>query len=67
MANRGVAGDLSKAKELRGLAKSIVDREAKERILDASARLEKQAAKKASRIGRKLKMRKGSGNARLVK
>lgn len=60
MANHGVTGDLRKARELRALAKSVVDNEAKKKILAASARLENQAARKAARIGHKPRMRKGT-------
>lgn len=47
-----VGSDIRKAKEMRANAKSVQDPDAKEKFLQAAARLEKRAGKNASRIGR---------------
>lgn len=47
-----VGSDLRKAKEMRQNAKSVVDADAKEKFLQAAARLEKRAGKNASKVGR---------------
>ena len=47
-----VNSDLRKAKEMRSNAKTVVDADAKEKFLQAAARLEKRAGKNASKIGR---------------
>lgn len=47
-----VNSDLRKAKEMRTNAKDVKDADAKEKFLQAAARLEKRAGKNASKIGR---------------
>ena len=47
-----VNSDLRKAKDMRANAKSVTDPDAKEKFLQAAARLEKRAGKNASKIGR---------------
>lgn len=47
-----VNSDLRKAKDMRSNAKSVQDPDAKEKFLQAAARLEKRAGKNASKIGR---------------
>ncbi len=59
-----VASDLRKAKQMRQDAKSVLDADAKEKFLQAAARLEKRAGKNASKIGRPSKRRVVSGSDR---
>lgn len=47
-----VNSDLRKAKDMRANAKSVTDPDAKEKFLQAAARLEKRAGKNASKVGR---------------
>ena len=47
-----VNSDLRKAQDMRKSAKSVLDPDAKEKFLQAAARLEKRAGKNASKIGR---------------
>jgi len=47
-----VNSDLRKAKDMRANAKQVQDPDAKEKFLQAAARLEKRAGKNASKIGR---------------
>ena len=57
-----VNSDLRKAKEMRSSAKSVQDADAKEKFLQAAARLEKRAGKNASKIGRSKRRGVVSGN-----
>lgn len=56
-----VNSDLRKAKEMRANAKGVLDADAKEKFLQAAARLEKRAGKNASKVGRIA--RRGSATA----
>lgn len=47
-----VASDIRKAQEMRRLAKTVRDPDAKESFITAAARLEKRAARGARKIGR---------------
>ena len=59
-----VNSDLRKAKEMRSNAKTVVDADAKEKFLQAAARLEKRAGKNASKVGRIKRSGGVSGNRR---
>ncbi len=48
-----------RAKDIRGMAKSIADPQAKREALNASKRLELQGARSMKRIGRKVTRKKG--------
>ena len=58
-----VNSDLRKAKDMRSNAKAVQDPDAKEKFLQAAARLEKRAGKSAAKIGR-IGRRKSSANRR---
>ncbi len=51
--NSGVLGDITKAKELRKAAREAADPTAKQSFKAAADRLERRAAKRAGKIGRK--------------
>lgn len=53
-----VERDLKRAKELRNMKKGVHDADALRGIDDAADRLERNAAKKLRRIGRKVRPRK---------
>ena len=46
-------GDIAQAKDMRAMAKTVKDAVAKQRFEDAALRLEKRAAKGASRVARR--------------
>lgn len=52
MPNRGIDGDIQRAKELRAQAKLIKDAVAKDRLEAAAIRLERRAGKKAMKVGK---------------
>lgn len=52
MPNRGIDGDIQRAKELRAQKKLITDPLAKDRLEAAAVRLERRAGKKALKVGR---------------
>lgn len=58
MGNTSAEADLRRAKGVRALKKGVKDPEALASIDDAAARLEKRAAKKLRRVGRKGKARR---------
>lgn len=53
MPGTGAAGDIRQAKEYRAAAKIVLDPAAKQDMLDAAARLERRAGKKARKVGRR--------------
>lgn len=53
MSNTRPEADIARAKGLRDTAKRIADPEAKQSFLDAAARVEKNAAKKVRKVGRR--------------
>lgn len=59
-----VSSDLRKAKQMRSDAKSVLDPDAKEKFLQAAARLEKRAGKNASKIGRPTRRSTTAANRR---
>lgn len=59
-----VNSDLRKAKEMRSNAKSVQDPDAREKFLQAAARLEKRAGKNASKVGRIKRSGTASANRR---
>ena len=58
MGNTSAEADIRRAKAVRGMKKGVRDAEALAAIDDAAARLEKRAAKKLRRVGRKGKARR---------
>lgn len=64
MANTTPESDLARAKGLRNQAKTVKDAQAQQSFHDAAARLEKRAAKKVGRIGRKTRKRASNPSLR---
>ena len=58
MGNTSAEGDIRRAKAVRALKKGMTDPEAKAAVDDAAARLEKRAARKLRKVGRKGKVRR---------
>lgn len=58
MANTSAENDIRRAKAMRALKKGMQDPQAKSAIDDASARLERRAGKKLSKVGRKGRARR---------
>lgn len=53
--------DLGRAKDFRKMARETADPQAKRAFLEAAGRLERRAAQKASKVGRR-RRRRGQGN-----
>lgn len=53
MAYRGVEADIQRAADLRKQAQRLRDPEAKRSVNEAAARLERRAARKANKVGRR--------------
>jgi ribosome-associated translation inhibitor RaiA len=58
MGNTSAEADIRRAKAVRGMKKGVRDAEALAAIDDAAARLEKRAARKLRKVGRKGKARR---------
>jgi len=59
MANTSAERDLQRGRDLRKLARNMVDAGAKSDFMEAASRLERRAAKKVRKLGRKSGKRRG--------